>query len=84
MFNGESMADFPEGENDVVGIGNAIVDGLARAGDAYAGGLSYALTRGRGLAACGRVASIAASGVVGHFGAGPEVRPAGLAKAQLK
>jgi fructokinase len=30
------------------------------------------LTGGRGLAACGRIASIAAAEVIGHFGARPQ------------
>ena len=37
---------------------------------------SAALTAGRGLAACGRMGSIAAAEVIGHFGARPADRPA--------
>ncbi|MGB8275269.1 MAG: adenosine kinase [Alphaproteobacteria bacterium] len=42
------------------------------AGDAYAGGFLYGLTRGFDLAGCGRLGSIAAAEVIGHFGARPE------------
>ena len=41
------------------------------AGDAYAAGFLTGLTRGRDLAACGRIASIAAAEVIGHYGARP-------------
>jgi sugar/nucleoside kinase (ribokinase family) len=41
------------------------------AGDAYAAGFLAALTAGRSLAACGRVASIAAAAVIGQYGARP-------------
>ena len=39
------------------------------AGDAYAAGFLAALTAGRSLAACGRLGSLAAAEVIGHFGA---------------
>jgi fructokinase len=42
------------------------------AGDAYAAGFLAGLTAGRGLAACGRIASIAAAEVIGHYGARPQ------------
>ncbi len=42
------------------------------AGDAYAAGFLVALTAGQTLAACGRLASIAAAEVIGHFGARPQ------------
>jgi fructokinase len=41
------------------------------AGDAYAAGFLAGLTAGRDLAACGRIASIAAAEVIGHYGARP-------------
>jgi fructokinase len=41
------------------------------AGDAYAAGFLAALTAGRSLAACGRIASIAAAAVIGQYGARP-------------
>ena len=42
------------------------------AGDAYAAGFLAALTAGRPLAGCGRLASVAAAEVIGHFGARPQ------------
>jgi sugar/nucleoside kinase (ribokinase family) len=39
------------------------------AGDAYAAGFLVALTAGRSLAACGRLGSLAAAEVIGHYGA---------------
>jgi fructokinase len=42
------------------------------AGDAYAAGFLAGLTAGRGLAACGRMGSIAAAEIIGHFGARPQ------------
>ena len=41
------------------------------AGDAYAAGFLAGLVAGRGLAACGRLGSIAAAEVISHFGARP-------------
>ena len=41
------------------------------AGDAYAAGFLFGLTGNRSLAACGRLGSIAAAEVIGHFGARP-------------
>jgi sugar/nucleoside kinase (ribokinase family) len=42
------------------------------AGDLYASGFLWGLTRGFGLARCGRIASIAAAEVIQHYGARPE------------
>ena len=39
------------------------------AGDAYAAGFLTGLTAGKPLAACGRMASIAAAEVISHYGA---------------
>ena len=39
------------------------------AGDAYAAGFLAAWTAGRGLAACGKLGSIAAAEIIGHYGA---------------
>jgi sugar/nucleoside kinase (ribokinase family) len=39
------------------------------AGDAYAAGFLAALTAGRSLSACGRLGSLAAAEVIGHYGA---------------
>lgn len=48
------------------------------AGDAYAAGFLAGLTAGRDLAACGRIASIAAAEVIGHYGARPQADLRGL------
>lgn len=42
------------------------------AGDLFAAGFLFGLTRGHGLAACGRIGSICAAEIVSHFGARPE------------
>jgi sugar/nucleoside kinase (ribokinase family) len=49
------------------------------AGDQYAAGFLYGLTRGHDLAVCGQLASAAAAEVISHFGARPEVSLAELA-----
>jgi len=48
------------------------------AGDMYAAGFLYGLSRGRDLATCGRFASIAAAEVIAHVGPRPAVRLADL------
>ena len=42
------------------------------AGDLYAAGFLYGYTQGHGLATCGRLRSICAAEVIGHYGARPE------------
>ena len=42
------------------------------AGDQFAAGFLYALTHGRGLAHCGKLASLCAAEVIAHYGARPE------------
>jgi len=42
------------------------------AGDLYASGFLYGLTRGRDLGACGRLGSLCAAEIISHFGARPE------------
>ena len=49
------------------------------AGDLYAAGFLYGYTRGFGPYEAGRLGSIAAAEVVGHFGARPEASLAELA-----
>ena len=49
------------------------------AGDAYAGGFLYGLTRGFDLARCGKLGSLAAGEVISHVGARPETSLADLA-----
>ena len=53
------------------------------AGDLYAAGFLYALTRGHDLAACGQVGALAASEVISHLGARPERSLAEMAASQL-
>jgi sugar/nucleoside kinase (ribokinase family) len=42
------------------------------AGDQFAAGFLYGLTRGRSLADCGRLGGLAAAEVISHYGARPE------------
>jgi sugar/nucleoside kinase (ribokinase family) len=42
------------------------------AGDQFAAGFLYGLSRGRDVAACARLGSIAAAEVISHYGARPE------------
>jgi len=49
------------------------------AGDLYASGFLFGLTHGRDLATCGRLGSLAAAEVIGHYGARPETSLAALA-----
>ncbi len=50
----------------------AIVIDTTGAGDAYAAGFLAGWTSGKPLAACGRMGSVAAAEVIGHYGARPE------------
>jgi sugar/nucleoside kinase (ribokinase family) len=50
------------------------------AGDLYASGFLFGLTHGRDLATCGRLGSLAAAEVIGHYGARPEAALKTLAK----
>jgi sugar/nucleoside kinase (ribokinase family) len=49
------------------------------AGDLYASGVLYGLSRGLDLAACGRLGSLAAAEVISHVGARPMVPLSSLA-----
>jgi sugar/nucleoside kinase (ribokinase family) len=51
------------------------------AGDLYAAGFLYGLTKGRSLETAGRLGSLAAAEIISHVGARPETGLAGLAKA---
>jgi sugar/nucleoside kinase (ribokinase family) len=53
------------------------------AGDLYAAGFLYGLTRGYELAACGRIGSLAAAEVISHFGARPETSLAKLVEQKM-
>jgi sugar/nucleoside kinase (ribokinase family) len=50
------------------------------AGDLYAAGFLYGLTHGRDLATAGRLGSLAAAEVIGHYGARPETSLKELAR----
>ncbi|MGB8363879.1 MAG: adenosine kinase [Rhizomicrobium sp.] len=43
------------------------------AGDQFAAGFLYGLTRGKHLAQCGKLGAVAASEVISHYGARPEI-----------
>jgi len=51
------------------------------AGDQYAAGVLYGLARGLDLAICGRLGSLAAAEVIGHFGPRPQTPLKALAEA---
>jgi sugar/nucleoside kinase (ribokinase family) len=53
------------------------------AGDLYAAGVLYGLTRGYELPICGRIGSIAAAEVISHYGARPETSLAKLVAQKL-
>jgi sugar/nucleoside kinase (ribokinase family) len=52
------------------------------AGDQYAAGFIFGLSRGRPLQACGRLASLAAAEVISHYGPRPQVALKDLAAAK--
>jgi len=53
------------------------------AGDAYAAGFLYGFTQGYDLAACGRLGSVMAAEIIGHYGARPEADVRALATAAV-
>jgi sugar/nucleoside kinase (ribokinase family) len=53
------------------------------AGDAYAAGFLYGLTRGLDLETCGNLGALGASEVISHLGPRPEVALADLARPLL-
>jgi sugar/nucleoside kinase (ribokinase family) len=53
------------------------------AGDLYAAGFLYGLTHGYDLGRCGRLGALAASEVISHIGARPEITLADAAAAIL-
>ncbi len=61
------------------GKGLKVVD-TTGAGDLYASGFLFGYTQGYSLDECGRIATIAASEIIQHIGARPEVRLADLLK----
>ena len=52
------------------------------AGDQYAAGFMFGLSRGRPLAQCGRLASLAAAEVISHYGPRPQVSLQALAESK--
>ena len=53
------------------------------AGDLYAAGFLYGMVKGRSLGTCAMIGSIAASEIVGHYGARPEVSLRGFVRNKL-
>ena len=53
------------------------------AGDLYAAGFLYGMSKGRSLGTCAMIGSIAASEIVGHYGARPEVSLRGFVRNKL-
>ncbi len=63
---------FRDGERfDIAPVPTRVVDSTG-AGDAYAAGFLFGLSKGLPMLECGRIGSIAASEVISHFGARPE------------
>ena len=53
------------------------------AGDLYAAGFLYGMSKGRSLGTCAIIGSIAASEIIGHYGARPEVSLRGFVRNKL-
>jgi len=71
IVSGDNIYTVPPGK------GIKLVD-TTGAGDLYAAGFLFGYTQGYSLDECGRIATIAASEIIQHIGARPEVRLAGL------
>jgi sugar/nucleoside kinase (ribokinase family) len=63
-----------EAEHPVAAAPVARVVDTTGAGDLYAAGFLYGLTRGLPLPACGEIGSLCAAEIISHFGARPEVK----------
>ena len=63
---------FSEAETVLVEAAPCVVVDTTGAGDAYAAGFLAGLTAGKSLADCGRLGSLAAAEIIGHYGARPE------------
>jgi len=59
-------------ETHTIGIEPAKVVDTTGAGDLYASGFFFGLTRGRDLGLCGRMGAVAAAEVIGHVGPRPK------------
>ncbi len=74
------------GPSDVVAVDaekpDRVVD-TTGAGDLYASGVLFGLTRGMDLHTCGRIGGLAAAEVISHYGARPETDLAALVAARL-
>jgi sugar/nucleoside kinase (ribokinase family) len=66
---GDGSVIVRDAETVVVAAEPARVIDTTGAGDAYAAGFLAAFTAGRGLASCGKLGSIAAAEIIGHYGA---------------
>jgi sugar/nucleoside kinase (ribokinase family) len=64
----------PGTEHHVAAAPVARVVDTTGAGDLYAGGFLYGLTRSLPLPTCGEIGSLCAAEIISHFGARPEVR----------
>lgn len=67
---------------DAHSVEGGVVD-TTGAGDLYASGVLYGLSRGFDLATCGRLGSLAAAEVISHVGARPMTPLAGLAGSRI-
>jgi sugar/nucleoside kinase (ribokinase family) len=65
-------------EHDIAAVPVAHVVDTTGAGDLYASGFLYGLTRGLPLPICGGIGSLCAAEIISHFGARPEARLAQL------
>ena len=61
---------------------NDVVDSTG-AGDSYAAGFLYGIIQGRSLGTCAIIGSIAASEIISHYGARPEVSLRGFVRKKL-
>lgn len=76
-----SLVLTPETEHIINAAPVAKVVDTTGAGDQYAAGFLYGLANGRPLDVCGKLGSLAAAEVIGHYGPRPETSLAELARA---
>ncbi|MDB5479105.1 MAG: adenosine kinase [Caulobacteraceae bacterium] len=76
-----SLVLTPETEHIINAAPGAKVVDTTGAGDQYAAGFLYGLANGRPLDVCGKLGSLAAAEVIGHYGPRPETSLAELARA---
>ncbi|MDT0681810.1 adenosine kinase [Roseicyclus sp. F158] len=70
--SGESVWLFKDGERAEAEVSRVVPVDATGAGDQFAAGFLYGLVTGKDLETCGRMGCIAATEVIGHFGARPE------------